>query len=91
MGQDHSGDSGAKRVDARVARRRQDQIGRRLRQMYEDVVSEPLPSDFLSILEDADGKKPSVADAQEKTTTETGEKTEPGDSAPNARIMKSKS
>jgi hypothetical protein len=54
MGQDHSGDSGSKPVDARVARRRQDAIGRRLRQMYDDVVGEPLPSEFLSILEFAD-------------------------------------
>ena len=56
MGQDHSGDSGSKPVDARVARRRQDAIGRRLRQMYDDVVSEEVPEDFLSFLEEADGR-----------------------------------
>ena len=58
MGKDHSGgDSGAKPVDARVARRRQDPIGRRLRQMYDDVVSEDVPDDFMSFLEMADERK----------------------------------
>lgn len=58
MGKDHSGgDSGAKPVDARVARRRQDPIGRRLRQMYDDVVSEDVPNDFMSFLEKADERK----------------------------------
>jgi len=41
-------------VDSRVARRRQDPIGRRLRKMYTDVVDEHLPDDFLSFLEEAD-------------------------------------
>ena len=55
MGKDSSGgDSGAKPVDARVARRRQDPIGRRLRQMYDEVVNEDVPDDFLSFLEQAD-------------------------------------
>jgi hypothetical protein len=55
MGRDISGgDSGARPVDARVARRRQDPIGRRLRQMYDEVVSENIPDDFLSFLEQAD-------------------------------------
>jgi len=55
MGRDISGgDSGSKPVDARTARRRQDPIGRRLRQMYDDVVGEDIPDDFLSMLEQAD-------------------------------------
>jgi hypothetical protein len=55
MGKDISGgDSGTRPVDARVARRRQDPIGRRLRQMYDEVVSEDVPDDFLSFLEQAD-------------------------------------
>lgn len=55
MGKDHTGaDSGSKPVDARVARRRQDPIGRRLRQMYDEVVGEDVPDDFLSFLEQAD-------------------------------------
>jgi anti-sigma factor RsiW len=58
MVQDNSGDSGAKPVDARVARRRQDAIGRRLRQMYEDVVKESVPEQFLSFLEEAEGRSP---------------------------------
>ncbi len=58
MGQDNTGDSGAKPVDARVARRRQDAIGRRLRQMYDDVLNESVPNEFLSILGEADSKRP---------------------------------
>ena len=41
-------------MDSRVARRRQDAIGRRLRQMYDDVVNEDVPDDFMSLLEQAD-------------------------------------
>ena len=51
------GESGSKPVDARVARRRQDPIGRRLRQMYDDVVSEEIPDDFLGFLEQADDRR----------------------------------
>jgi anti-sigma factor NepR-like protein len=57
MGQDNSGDSGAKPVDARVARRRQDAIGRRLRQMYDDVLNENVPNEFMAILGEADANK----------------------------------
>lgn len=57
MGTDNSdGAEGPKRVDDRVARRRQDPLGRRLRQMYEQVVSEDIPEDFLSFLEKADDR-----------------------------------
>lgn len=41
-------------MDARTARRRQDPIGRRLRQMYDEVVGEDVPDEFLSFLEKAD-------------------------------------
>jgi hypothetical protein len=58
MGKNNTGtDSGAKAVDARVARRRQDPIGRRLRQMYDEVVNEDVPDDFMSFLEKADERK----------------------------------
>lgn len=58
MGKDSSGgDSGTKPVDARVARRRQDPIGRRLRQMYDEVVNEDVPDEFMSFLEKADERK----------------------------------
>lgn len=57
MTQQNSGDSGAKPVDPRVARKRQDVLGRRLRQMYDEVVSEAVPDEFLSFLKDADGRK----------------------------------
>lgn len=55
------GESGSKPVDARVARRRQDPIGRRLRQMYDDVVSEDVPDDFLGFLEKADERRSATA------------------------------
>ncbi len=60
MGKDNSGGSSGSGggsggpVDPRVARRRQDPIGRRLRQMYDEVVNEDVPDDFLSFLEQAD-------------------------------------
>ncbi len=54
------GESGSKPVDARVARRRQDPIGRRLRQMYDEVVSEDVPDDFVSFLEQADERRSST-------------------------------
>jgi hypothetical protein len=63
MSQDKSGGSGAKPVDARVARRRQDALGRRLRQMYDNVVSETVPADFLALLEQADDQKKNLDDA----------------------------
>lgn len=59
MTKEQPGDSGAKQVDARVARRRQDALGRRLRQMYDEVVGEDVPADFLSLLKDADKNSPS--------------------------------
>jgi hypothetical protein len=70
MGQDHSGDSGAKPVDARVARRRQDAIGRRLRQMYDDVLNESVPDEFMSFLEEADER--TDTDLQKKSPEGTG-------------------
>jgi hypothetical protein len=76
MGKDHSGDSGSKPVDARVARRRQDAIGRRLRQMFDDVVNEGVPDDFMSFLEQADKNAPPNGDAQKKSADGT-ESTEP--------------
>jgi Anti-sigma factor NepR len=54
MAKENEGDPGSKPVDAPTARRRQDAIGRRLRQMYEEVVSEPVPDDFLGFLQQAD-------------------------------------
>ena len=66
------GESGSKPVDARVARRRQDPIGRRLRQMYDDVVSEDVPDDFLGFLEQADDRR-SAASAEQ---TQDGKKAE---------------
>ena len=84
MGKNHSGGSGAKPVDARVARRRQDAIGRRLRQMYDEVVSEQVPDDFMSFLEKADEREPDTqkktedgAEAVEPARTGRAVKTEP--------------
>lgn len=37
-------------------RLRQQAIGAQLRQMFEDVVNEPVPSEFLDLLKQADGQ-----------------------------------
>jgi hypothetical protein len=38
------------------ARLRQQAIGVKLRQMFDDVVNEPVPDDFLDILREADAR-----------------------------------
>ena len=58
------GEDRRKPVDARVARRRQDPIGRRLRKMYDDVVSEDIPDDFLGLLEQADERRATNLEAE---------------------------
>jgi len=40
------------------ARLRQQAIGVRLRQMFDEVVNEPVPDEFLQILRNADDKRP---------------------------------
>lgn len=40
------------------ARLRQQAIGVKLRQMFDEVVSEPVPDEFLQILRRADDKRP---------------------------------
>ena len=40
------------------ARLRQQAIGVRLRQMFDEVVNEPVPDEFLQILRKADEKRP---------------------------------
>ncbi len=40
------------------ARLRQQAIGVKLRQMFDEVVNEPVPDEFLAILRQADDKKP---------------------------------
>jgi hypothetical protein len=40
------------------ARLRQQAIGAKLRQMFDDVVNEPVPDEFLEILRRADGADP---------------------------------
>ena len=47
----HSGKSSRQRADER---KRQERLGGHLRKMYDDVASEPVPDDFLRLLEDAD-------------------------------------
>ena len=39
------------------ARLRQQAIGAKLRQMFDEVVSEPVPDDFLAILKAADARQ----------------------------------
>lgn len=40
------------------ARLRQQAIGVKLRQMFDEIVNEPVPDEFLDILRRADGKAP---------------------------------
>jgi len=56
--QDDSTRRGADRDDASLdeARLRQQAIGVKLRQMFDQVVNEPVPDDFLDILRRADEK-----------------------------------
>lgn len=44
------------RRDTDEIRSRQSGIGRRLRQMYDDVVSEPIPDDFADLLSQIESK-----------------------------------
>ena len=44
------------------ARLRQQAIGARLRQMFDEVVNEPVPDEFLNILRQADDKRASGKD-----------------------------
>jgi hypothetical protein len=57
MTDESGGGKGAKRVEPTIARRRQDAIGRGLRQLYDGVVNEPVPEEFLSFLEQADERR----------------------------------
>ena len=52
------------RADANIdeARLRQQAIGVKLRQMFDEVVSEPVPDEFLDILRRADGGRASGND-----------------------------
>jgi hypothetical protein len=52
------------------ARLRQQAIGARLRQLFDDVVSEPVPEDFLDILRkaDVDDPPPNQRDASGRDT-----------------------
>lgn len=78
MGRDISGgDAGSRPVDARVARRRQDPLGRRLRQMYDEVVSEDVPDDFLSFLERADERLTGSGDDSGPGSHEPDKKSKP--------------
>ena len=49
--------SPAKDVPLDEARLRQQAIGVKLRQMFDEVVSEPVPDDFLAILRRADERR----------------------------------
>lgn len=45
------------RSDLEEARLRQQAIGAKLRQMFDDVVNEPVPDEFLDILREADQRQ----------------------------------
>jgi hypothetical protein len=48
--------------DVNEARLRQQAIGVKLRQMFDQVISEPVPDEFLDILRRADSKQPGGKD-----------------------------
>ncbi len=56
----------ASEADVEEARLRQQAIGVKLRQMFDDVVNEPVPDEFLDILRQADNRN--------LARTETGDK-----------------
>lgn len=43
--------------DEAERKRRQAKIGQKLRQLYDDVANEPVPDDFLKLLEQADQRR----------------------------------
>ena len=49
--QDHFSDAAQSGSQKAKKRRRYDQIGRELRQMFKDVVNEPIPSDLLDLVD----------------------------------------
>ncbi len=51
--------------NAGEAKQRQRVLGERLREMFEDVVNEPIPDDFLKLLEQADEKAANTDDKSE--------------------------
>lgn len=51
--------SGRDDEEARSRRLRQKRIGNQLRRLYEDVATEPIPDDFMKLLEEADKNKKS--------------------------------
>ena len=55
--QGHADVRQVKDVPLDEARLRQQAIGVKLRQMFDEVVSEPVPDDFLEILRRADGRR----------------------------------
>ena len=52
-------------ADLEEARLRQQAIGVKLRQMFDEIVNEPVPDEFLDILRRADGKAASKAQGSE--------------------------
>ena len=74
MSKTFSGDSsgGGERpaVEPRVARRRQDAIGGQLRHMYDSVVNETVPDEFLDFLKQADSNASGGAEVNGATSTQ---------------------
>lgn len=58
MSENESGGSDKGAVNPRFAKRRQDALGRGLEAMYQGVLNEPVPDDFLNILKGIDDNKP---------------------------------
>lgn len=67
-----SNDDKADREKSRTIRVRQRAIGRELRRMFDNVVKEPVPDEFLSLLQQMDEPEES-SDADKSETTEQPE------------------
>ena len=52
-------------------------MGRRLRQMYDEVVSEEVPEDFLSFLEQADERLTSIGGDDGAGSSDPAKKSKP--------------
>lgn len=51
-------DANTPEAELEEARLRQQAIGVKLRQMFDEIINEPVPDEFLEILRRADGKPP---------------------------------
>lgn len=61
-------DDAPNREKARATRARQRAIGRELRRFYDEVISEPVPDEFLDLLRKIDDASPHSDEASKKNS-----------------------